>query len=123
MILNYVRSFFVVDCNTGLLYVFKKTSQDKPTKILHLNGGVVKQGEQVFEDPDSKQHIPSFDLKLNDKTYQIVPEHAEDFETLLKEFKLMITFDKPNKGYGKKMMNGAVSVAKSPWKLVSTCTN
>jgi uncharacterized protein YlzI (FlbEa/FlbD family) len=119
MILNYVRSFFVVDCNTGLLYNFKKLSQNNPSKILHLNGGVITEGEQHFEDPGSKQHIPSFELLLNGKKYQIVPEHAEDFDTMVKEFKKMVRIPKLKKQYGKKMVNGSVTVLKTPWKLVS----
>lgn len=119
LILNYVRSFFVVDCNTGLLYIFKKLKQDDPSKILHLNGGVITDSEQHFEDPESKRHIPSFDLALNGKTYQIVPEHPDNAELLRREFEKMVKFPKPEKQYGKKMVNGAVTVAKSPWKLVS----
>jgi len=87
MICNYVRSFFVVDCNTGYLYFFKKITQSKPTRIMHLGGGIITEGEEHFEDPTNGEHIPSFELILNKKTYQIVPEYASDFEVLLNEFK------------------------------------
>ena len=119
LICNYIRSFFVVDCNTGLLYIFKKTNQDKPSRVLHLNSGIIRESEQMLEDPETREHIPSFELILQKKTYQIVPEHIEDFDLLLKEFRKMVDFPKPSKEYGKKMMNGVVTVAKSPWKLVS----
>ena len=64
MILNYVRSYFVVDWNTGLLYIFKKSNQNKPSRILHLSGGKISEGEQHFEDPINGEHIPSFELML-----------------------------------------------------------
>jgi hypothetical protein len=56
---------------------------------------------------------------LKKKTYQVIPEMKDEFELLIKEFEKMVSFPKPRKQIGRKMMKGAVSVAKSPWKLVS----
>lgn len=83
-----------------------------------MNGGEITEGEQHFECPDSGQHIPSFELLLSGKNYQIVPEDPANFDLLLKEFKKMVELPRPKRQYGKAMVNGAVSVAKSPWKLV-----
>ena len=84
-----------------------------------MSGGRISEGEQHFEDPINGEHIPSFELTLKKKVYQIVPEYSADFEMMINAFKEMINFPRPKKEIGKKVTNGAVTVAKMPWKFVS----
>lgn len=86
-----------------------------------MNGGVINESDEVFEDPETKRKISSFELLLNKKVYQVIPEEEDQFELLVEEFKKMIMFPKPDKEYGRKMVKGAVTVVKLPWKLVSKC--
>lgn len=122
LVKNHVRSFFVLDCNTGYLYFFKKTTQEKPTKIIHLQGGVISDSEEIFEDPINGEKIPAFELSLKKRTYIIVPEYAIDYDLTLKEFSSCVIKNRPKGHYRKKVAKGAMSVAKIPWNVVRMVT-
>lgn len=119
LIVNFKRSFFVVDCYTGLMYQFKKVKQQTPTDVIHLGGGKIYESNEEFEDQDTKERFKTFEVTVDHVTYQIVPENQAKYDSCLNEFYKMVDFPKPTKVKRKMVAKGAAEVVKAPWRLVS----
>jgi hypothetical protein len=59
-----VRTFFVLDNDTGLIHIFKNIKQDKPNKTISLSGGSFPEQQRIISDPAKGTVIPSFEFKL-----------------------------------------------------------